>query len=82
MVIDPKLEWSTYYGGTQAEVNIGSEVDSNNNVYIYGQTLSTNSISYTGFQNNFAGSLFNVFLVKFNSSGTRLWGTYYGSNFI
>ncbi|MFN9321460.1 MAG: hypothetical protein ACK58Q_12830, partial [Chitinophagales bacterium] len=33
LVIDPKLEWSTYYGGTQAEVNIGTEVDSNNNVY-------------------------------------------------
>jgi hypothetical protein len=82
LVIDPKLEWSTYYGGTQTENCLGSEVDSNNNVYIYGYTLSTNSISYTGFQNNFAGSLFNVFLVKFNTSGKRLWGTYYGSNFL
>ncbi len=74
--------WSTYYGGSgtenfQADVHNLVATDFNGNVYLTGKTNSTNNISSGGFQNT-NGGLNDAFLVKFNSSGTRIWATYYG----
>jgi hypothetical protein len=44
-----------------------------------GLAVSSNNISYQGFQNNISYPG-DAFLVKFNSAGQRLWATYYGSN--
>jgi len=67
------LLWSTYYGGLESDEVWGCSSDNLGNVFICGRTDSSNNIFFNGFRNAFAGS----FLVKFNSSGTRLWGTYY-----
>lgn len=72
-------QWATYYGGINNETNQGVKVDNSGNIYLIGETSSTSGIAYNGFQNSFAGS-FDVFLVKMNSSGQRLWATYYGSS--
>jgi hypothetical protein len=52
LIIDPKLEWSTYYGGSGIENAYGTLIDSNGDSYLYGSTTSSTGIAYNGFQNN------------------------------
>ncbi len=71
--------WATYYGGTGNETIKSVVVDGSNNVYVAGQTASTNFIaSAGGHQSTYGGGTNDAFLVKFNSAGSRLWATYYG----
>jgi hypothetical protein len=70
--------WGTYYGGSLEEIGQSSCIDSFGNVYLAGYTSSSGAIAAGGHQNIFAGGTYDAFLVKFNSSGIRLWGTYYG----
>ncbi|MBI1221415.1 MAG: PKD domain-containing protein [Bacteroidetes bacterium] len=70
------LQWGTYYGGGSAEHRSMAIADHSGNVYLSGQTGSS-SISMNGFQTSFGGDK-DAFLVKFNSSGARIWATYYG----
>eukprot|EP01041_Mallomonas_annulata_P005482 gene5482-11029_t len=73
-------QWGTYYGGSGTEQGYSVATDIHANVYLTGQTNSTTGISSSGaFQPTFAGTS-DVFLVKFSSSGSRRWGTYYGSS--
>ncbi len=79
LVIDPQRIWGTYYGGVEEEIAYSTSVDSENNVYLAGWTRSSSMISSMGFQNNIGGNA-DAFLVKFDSTGSRLWATYYGGN--
>lgn len=86
LVIDPTLEWGTYYG-TPFDYNDNLDqlvirTDPKGNIYVGGIAYSMSDIATTGsFQstpiivNSWEG---NQFLVKFNSAGQRLWATYYG----
>jgi hypothetical protein len=71
--------WGTFYGGGGYEFGgVGLAIDGQDNIFFSGTTSSTNNISTpSSFQPNYAGSGDN-FIVKFNSSGIRQWGTYYG----
>ncbi|WP_190277197.1 DUF7948 domain-containing protein [Taibaiella lutea] len=76
-------QWATYYGGTADENNGNMRpvaCDKNNNVYISGQTPSTTGIATSGSYQSASGGGTDAFLVKFNSAGTRTWGTYYGGS--
>ena len=74
------LQWGTYYGGTGTDNGYGVATDRSGNVYLTGSTSSTSGVATSGAnQASFAGSS-DAFLVKFNSSGTRQWGTYYGGS--
>ncbi|HYG14516.1 MAG TPA: SBBP repeat-containing protein [Bacteroidia bacterium] len=77
VVIDPGLIWATYYGGTAGEDAYSVCTDKLGYVYITGATGSNNYISSNAFQSS-PGSLIDIFIIKFDSSGNRLWGTYYG----
>ncbi len=84
LVIDPELDWSTYYGGNGSDIGHSVSVDKNGNVYLAGYTQSTNNIASGGYQNSFidhTASNFNNFLVKFSKEGVRQWATYYGAIF-
>jgi hypothetical protein len=70
-------QWATYYGGPSDDYTNSVCVDTSLNIYISGFTYSTSSIANGGFQNTFGGSN-DAYLVKFSTSGSRLWGTYYG----
>lgn len=72
--------WGTYYGGTGFENHFFCSTDKLGNVYLCGVTSSTSNIASGGFQNSLAGGLYDAFLVKFNSTGGRIWSTYYGGN--
>lgn len=80
LVIDPSsnLIWCTYYAGSSLDYCYGTKVDSQNNVYIAGHTLSTSNIATNNsFQSALAGS-FDGYLAKFDPDGVRLWATYIG----
>jgi gliding motility-associated-like protein len=72
--------WSLYYMGD----GLACVVDSSGHVLMGGSTISQEFISFNGHQNNLNTENGNnnpdAFLVKFDSSGQRIWGTYYGGN--
>lgn len=70
--------WGTYYGNAFAE-GWSVTTDGTGNVYLAGRTSTTSNIASGGFQNTLGGSQ-DAFLAKFNASGVRLWGTYYGGS--
>ncbi len=72
--------WATYYGGSGTDAGQSCAMDSSGNVYLAGFTESLTGIASGGFQNTFGGLYDDGFLVKFSSSGNRLWATYYGGN--
>ncbi|MFZ4523363.1 MAG: FISUMP domain-containing protein [Bacteroidales bacterium] len=72
--------WGTYYGGTLADRAGCCANDTNGNVYLTGSTMSTNNISTPGSFQTAIGGNKDVFLAKFNSTGSRVWGTYYGGS--
>ncbi|MBM2816750.1 MAG: hypothetical protein HW421_3512 [Ignavibacteria bacterium] len=74
-------QWGTYLGGTNTDKLFGITIDNSNNPIIFGSTLSTSGIASTGtYQTSKAGgaTTTDAFLVKFNSSGVRQWGSYIG----
>lgn len=74
--------WGTFYGGTSDDRGFSCATDASNNVYLsgYSSTTAGNIIATNGsHQQSIAGNG-SAYLVKFNASGTRLWGTYYGNN--
>ena len=84
-------KWGTYYGGDSVDNANGIALDANANIYVTGYTRSPSGIASSGaFQTNYGGSstfasfpYYNIgggdaFIVKFDSSGSRKWGTYYG----
>jgi hypothetical protein len=72
--------WGTYYGGPGDDQGESCPVDPSGNVYLAGLTgNSTGTIIATaGSHQSSSGGVDDAFLVKFNGSGSRLWGTYYG----
>lgn len=73
------LQWATYYGSVGDEEGYSCAIDGSNNVYLAGTTTTTSGIGSGGHQTTHGGQK-DAFLVKFNSSGTRQWATYYGGN--
>jgi hypothetical protein len=75
--------WSSYYGGSGDDQLDKIVIDNQEDVYYVGRTSSTNQISHLGFQNalnkGFSYTNTDGLIVKFNSSGSRLWASYLGS---
>ncbi len=67
-------QWATYYGGSENDKGISCALDASGNVYMIGSTSSTSGIATAGAHET---TVNDGFLVKFNSSGVRQWGTYF-----
>jgi hypothetical protein len=86
MIIDPSVRvWGTYFGGEFDDIITATYTDANKNLYVCGYTNSSGFIATSGaFQFNFGSPPYSynkdAFLAKFDSSGTRIWGTYYGDS--
>ncbi len=87
LVIDPSLEWATYYyyDSLAAPYQIGTIVtgvvtDKLNNVYMLGMCRNNSLATSGAYQTIVSGPYPDVFLVKFDSTGSRLWATYYGGS--
>jgi len=70
-------QWATYYGGSGNDFGFSCATDASGNVFMIGITSSTSGIATAGAHET---AVNNGFLVKFNSSGVRQWGTYFGGN--
>lgn len=71
------LRWATYYGGLFSHEYGIVATGPAGEVYLAGHTESSTDIAESGHKNTFSG-VKDAFLVKFNSSGNRIWGTYFG----
>ncbi len=74
--------WATYYGGPGLEECRAVATDGAN-VYITGSTKSGTGIATAGaYQTSYAGGVYfgDAFIAKFSSSGSILWGTYFGGS--
>jgi uncharacterized repeat protein (TIGR01451 family) len=80
LVIDPRLAYFSYLGGTGNESTPSIAVDSAFNAYLAGTTTSTDFPTTAGaYQTAKKGITSNIFVTKFNSAGTALvFSTYLG----
>src|SRR6266404_789984 len=90
LIIDPALVYATYLGGTGDEFTFNSfapnglkvAIDTNGNVFVAGQTLSRNFPTRNAYDSTANGAdtnLCDVFVTKFNASGSALiYSTYLG----
>ena len=67
-------QWSTYFEGN----GNACTTDASGNIYIVGLTNSTSGIATAGAHQTVMSGSGDAFLVKFNSSGVKQWGTYFG----
>ncbi len=83
------LIWSTYFGGTRFEVARSMTWDSDNNLYVVGETESADMITlemegayFSGNLNNpVAPYLTDAFITRFNANTKALeWSTYFGGS--
>ncbi|MCX6251863.1 MAG: SBBP repeat-containing protein, partial [Bacteroidetes bacterium] len=74
--------WGTYYGGSDEDEAYGCSIGWNNELFMAGITKSTNNISSTDSYQQVLGGSYDGFLVKFDASGQRQWGTYYGGSYL
>ncbi len=78
---DGRCLWATFYGGERIDVAKSVSCDTSGNLYMAGYTNSAAGIATQSVhQSAKAGSAtsYDAFLAKFNTAGSRLWGTYYG----
>lgn len=75
-------QWGTYYGGSGNDVATSCATDASGDVYLAGYTTTNTGtvIATPGSHQSVYGGSGDAFLVKFNSTGVRQWGTYYGGN--
>jgi uncharacterized repeat protein (TIGR01451 family) len=80
LILDPTLSFSTYLGGSKSDAALGVAVDSQGNVYLTGQTASTDFPILNAAQPDFGGGSFgDVFVAKLDpTASTLLYATYLG----
>jgi PKD repeat protein len=73
VVIDPYLEYSTYFGGWGEEIGYGVDVDDTGCAYITGSSDSTSIVlpPHSVYQETLAGGK-DAFIAKFSEDGTDL----------
>ncbi|MBK7666277.1 MAG: hypothetical protein IPJ32_02415 [Sphingobacteriaceae bacterium] len=73
--------WSTFYGNTNNDYGNDCAVDGANNIIAVGTTSNAPTstlIATPGSHQSASGINSDGFIVKFNPSGVRQWGSYYG----
>ncbi|HWY77352.1 MAG TPA: SBBP repeat-containing protein, partial [Verrucomicrobiae bacterium] len=86
--IDPVLDYGTFLGGSGNDSGQGITVDSSGNIYVTGQTVSTDFPTTVGAYDSSCGTdglcnggHYDVFVTKLNPAGTtKLYSTYFGGS--
>jgi PKD repeat protein len=82
LIIDPVIDFSTYFGGSSDDIGMGIGLDDIGNVYFVGSTLSTDLPlpNAAVFQEHLNGT-WDIFVAKFSPDGqTLIYSTYIGGN--
>jgi hypothetical protein len=76
------LVYSTYIGGSGDEIGYDIAVDGSGNVYVTGETGSTDyDVTAGAFQTSYGGGTYDVFITKLDASGnTLIYSTYIGGS--
>ena len=78
LIIDPVLSYSSYLGGSAADLGYGVAVDTEDNVYVVGSAGSTDFPSTESLQSSNGGNV-DAFVAKISADGTSLvYSTYLG----
>lgn len=78
LVIDPLVDYSTYYGGSGTDIGYGIAVDKDGYVYVTGQTSSLNFPLKNAFQTTRDGAT-DAFVMKLSQNGLSvIFSTYIG----
>lgn len=78
LVIDPKLTYSSYLGGTSPDRAFGIALDAAGNTYVAGRTFSIDFPTVAAFQ-GFRDVDYDAFVTKFDVTGANiLYSTYLG----
>jgi hypothetical protein len=86
LIIDPTINllYSTYAGGVHDDQATDLTLDSENNVYITGwaasQDFPVTANAYQPTRQNIGTYVYNVIVMKFNSSGVLLFSTFLGGS--
>lgn len=72
-------DWATFIGGSSSDFGTGGVIAvAADDIVLHGYTGSLNfPVSSDAFQDTYAGSS-DIFLMRFDGSGNRIWGTFYG----
>ncbi|MEM7035947.1 MAG: PKD domain-containing protein [Bacteroidota bacterium] len=73
--LDPPREWATAYGGANFDFITDAVLDADQNLFVVGYTSSP-AIPTTF--STYAGTGFDAFVAKFDSSGQLIWAGRYG----
>lgn len=82
LVIDPVINYASYFGGSVDDFGYGITVDGSGNTYITGSTLGTGFPTTGGLDTSFNGGtiLGDAFVSKFSSSGALVYSTFLGGS--
>ncbi|MBN8669371.1 MAG: SBBP repeat-containing protein [Chitinophagales bacterium] len=72
-------QWATYYGGAAVDYFQSVVADPNGDVYLSGVAASSGLATTGAFKTSFTGSGSSM-VVKLNSSGSRVWATYFSDS--
>jgi hypothetical protein len=77
LYVDPTVTFSTYFGGSGTDQGNAIATDSLGNVYVTGQTTSTDFPVLGAYQSHLNGSM-DAFVAKFDASENLVYSTYLG----
>ncbi len=81
LVIDPVIDYSTFYGGIGSDEGLAIAIDTDGNAYVAGTTYSNNFNTVAPLQSTNRGGKFDAFVTKINASGSAiLYSTYLGGS--
>jgi hypothetical protein len=72
--------WGTFVGGLQDDTIASIDIDSNDNIYILGNTNSDSFVATTNAYQQVKSGGTDFMLARFSSNGVLDWCTYYGGN--
>lgn len=81
LVIDPVIDFSTFFGGIGSDEGFAIAVDSTGAAYVTGTTYSNNFNTFAPLQTINRGGKFDTFVTKINAAGSAIvYSTYLGGS--
>lgn len=74
------LQWCTYYGGSSSEDIHALDIDTFGNVIGVGESNSFNLSTSAGCMQPGKGNMADIYIIKFDNNGNRIFSTYFGGN--